>query len=91
MNKANNRIPDCKIYFPPKGLVGKVESQYQSKPKFIIVPKDKYIKMHPEYKKSSSKSPNRSISAKRSLRASVLDRSTQRSLVEQSSPIRVPK
>mmetsp|Transcript_11754 Transcript_11754/g.10389 ORF Transcript_11754/g.10389 Transcript_11754/m.10389 type:complete len:99 (+) Transcript_11754:217-513(+) len=91
MNKKKTKIPDCKIYFPAKGLVGKVESQYMDKPKFIIVPKEKYLKMHPEYSHSIRGSPHRSASAKRSFKGARMEYSSDGEQVRRSSPIRAPK
>ncbi|CAI2362321.1 unnamed protein product [Moneuplotes crassus] len=44
-NKTFHKMPDCKIFFPSKGLVGEIESRFKEKPKFVIIPKEKYIRM----------------------------------------------
>ena len=90
-NLKLNKIPDCKIYFPNKGLVGDVETSYRSKPKFIIVPKEKYVKMHPEYTQSKRSSPTRINSAKQRKGGNINEYSNNHSRAEYSNIRREPQ
>jgi len=47
--KLGKKPADCTIYFPLKGLISKQKNNDRHKPKFIIVPKDEYVKSHPEF------------------------------------------
>lgn len=46
---SKREMQDCKIYFPLKGIINDAPKQ-KPKPKFIIVPKDDYVKSYPKFK-----------------------------------------
>lgn len=92
ITKRVNKIPDCTIYFPLTGILGKDNSKNKRRPKFIIVPKDEYVKSHPGYMHSRKPSTNNALSNKGNKRVTMPEYDREAfSQLEESSPKSLPK
>lgn len=90
-NKTLNSIPDCTIYFPLKGLLGDVDTKVRRRPKFIIIPKDEYVKSHPEYYNNRKNSLQNTLTTKGNRRVTLNYNTEIYSQAECSSPVSLPK
>lgn len=90
-NKTLNNIPDCTIYFPFKGMLGDIDANTRRRPKFIIVPKDEYVKSHPEYRVNRKNSLQNTLTTKGDRRVTLNCKTEIYSQAERSSPVSLPR
>lgn len=90
--KPKAEVEDCTIYFPMKGLVSRADRRTTRKPKFIIVPKDEYVKSHPEFKNSRKGSLQNNRNYREIHKATIPEyREDSLSQADRSSPSSLPK
>ncbi|CAI2366895.1 unnamed protein product [Moneuplotes crassus] len=85
------KMSDCKIFFPSKGLIGKVESKYKEKPQFVIIPKEKYLRMQSGTNFDNTTTLRSSPFMRKSRKNAMNNYKSNRSLINYSSPPRQPK
>jgi hypothetical protein len=85
-------MEDCTIYFPMKGLVSRADRKVARKPRFIIVPKDEYVKSHPEFSNSRKGSLQHNRNYRQSQKVTIPEyRDDSLSQAGRSSPASLPK